>query len=67
MKRICPICNSEFETARPHKIYCSLTCREAGRLMRRAAWKQANPGYQAEYMRAYRKRGDKPHEETVRL
>lgn len=55
MKKImCPICGTEFETNKPNKKYCSLTCKEAGQKLRRMNWKDNNPHYIAEYMRNYR-------------
>jgi endogenous inhibitor of DNA gyrase (YacG/DUF329 family) len=51
----CPICGKQFETNRPNKKYCSFTCKEAGRQLRRMKWAADNPNYSAEYMRKYRK------------
>lgn len=53
-KLICPICGTEFETNMPNKIYCSLTCKEANRILKRMKWKDSNPEYYKNYMRAYR-------------
>lgn len=53
-KKICPICGAEFETAKPNKRYCGLSCREAGEEVRRIKWQAENKTYQAEYMRKYR-------------
>jgi len=50
----CPICGNTFETGRPNKKYCSFTCKEAGRQLRRMKWEAANPHYNAEYMKKYR-------------
>lgn len=50
----CPICGAEFETNRPHKKYCSFTCKEAGRQLQRMKWEAANPGYNRDYMQKYR-------------
>ena len=54
MVKKCIICGRNFETDRPHKKYCSFTCKEAGRLLQRMKWEDANPHYNAEYMREYR-------------
>lgn len=51
----CLICGTEFETSRPNKKYCSFTCKEAGRQIRRMKWEADNVGYNTEYMRKYRK------------
>lgn len=51
---ICPICGAEFETSRPNKKYCSFTCKEAGRQLRRMKWEAENLGYSKNYMREYR-------------
>lgn len=50
----CLICGAEFETSRPNKKYCSFSCKEAGRQLQRMKWKEANPHYNAEYMKKYR-------------
>lgn len=50
----CPICGAEFETARPNKKYCSLSCKEAGRRLQRMKWEGENPSYNTEYQRNYR-------------
>lgn len=50
----CPICGAEFETNRPNKKYCSFTCKEAGRQLRRMKWEAKNPHYSTEYMKKYR-------------
>ena len=50
----CPICGTEFETSRPNKKYCSYTCKEAGRKLKRMKWEAANPHYSAKYMKEYR-------------
>lgn len=55
--KICPICGAQFETGRPNKKYCSFTCREAGRQLRRMKWAANNPDYNRIYMQAYRKKG----------
>lgn len=54
-KVVCPICGAEFETARPNKKYCSFSCKEAGRQLRRMMWGAANPDYSKAYMQQYRK------------
>lgn len=51
----CEICGAEFETNRPNKKFCSLSCREAGRLVARMKWEERNPGYITDYMQKYRK------------
>lgn len=51
---ICPICGAEFETCRPNKKYCSFSCKEAGRRLRRIKWEQMNPDYNKNYMKTYR-------------
>ena len=53
-KKVCPICGTEFETAKPNKKYCGLSCREAGEEARRLRWEAVNKTYHAEYMRKYR-------------
>lgn len=53
-KKVCPICGAEFETAKPNKKYCGLSCREAGEEARRLKWEAENRTYHAEYMRKYR-------------
>lgn len=55
----CAICGKLFDTSETRK-YCSLSCSEAGRKLRRMIWKEENPAYMADYMRAYRrkKRGE---------
>ena len=50
----CPICGRQFETSRPNKKYCSFSCKDAGRQLQRMKWKNENPNYQTEYMKAYR-------------
>ena len=50
----CPICGAQFETSRPNKKYCSFSCKEAGRKLRRMKWEHDNPHYNAEYMKKYR-------------
>lgn len=50
----CPICGAKIETIRPNKKYCSFSCKEAGRVLRRMEWEAAHPGYIKEYMRKYR-------------
>lgn len=50
----CAICEKEFETAQPHKKYCSLICKEAGDRLRRMKWRSKHPEYTTEYMRQYR-------------
>lgn len=55
MKKIsCAICGKVFETGRPNKKYCSLSCKEAGRMLQRMKWRQTNPTYNKDYMRKYR-------------
>lgn len=51
----CVMCGKAFTTDRPHKRYCSLTCREAGAKYKRMKWLEKNPGYYAEYNRHYHK------------
>ena len=51
---VCPICNTIFRTKKPNKKYCSFSCKEAGRQLGRMKWKEANPHYNAEYMKKYR-------------
>ena len=53
-KTTCLICGTEFETNRPNKKYCSFSCREAGRILRRMNWEAENPGYSKNYMKKYR-------------
>lgn len=53
-KIVCLICGREFETKRPNKKYCSFTCKEAGRKIRRMEWENQNPHYNTEYMKKYR-------------
>lgn len=53
-KKACPVCGAEFETAKPNKKYCSISCREAGTMARRLQWETENKSYQADYMRKYR-------------
>ena len=55
----CPICGAEFETSRPNKKYCSFSCKEAGHKLQRLKWEANNAGYNAEYMKAYRKQKKK--------
>lgn len=50
----CPICGAEFETSKPNKKYCSFTCKDAGRRLQRMKWEDANPHYNAAYMKQYR-------------
>lgn len=50
----CPICGRIFETKKPNKKYCSFSCREAGRKLKRLQWEDENPTYNAEYMKEYR-------------
>lgn len=50
-KVICENCGAEFNTAAPNVKYCSLDCREAGRMKRRAEWEQARPTYNRDYKR----------------
>lgn len=52
--KTCPICGAEFDTAKPNKRYCSISCREAGGLAKRIRWEANNASYHAEYMRRYR-------------
>lgn len=56
MEKKCIICGRNFETNKPNKKYCSFTCKEAGRLLQRMKWEDANPQYNTEYMRKYRER-----------
>ena len=64
-KKTCPICGAEFQTQQKSKRYCSFTCREAGRILRRMKWERDNPDYYANYMRAYRKRRGNSNEGTL--
>lgn len=50
----CPICGGKFKTSRPNKKYCSFSCKEAGRQLRRMEWEKENPHYNKNYMREYR-------------
>ena len=50
----CEICRKQFETQRPNKKYCSFSCKEAGRKLRRMVWDADHPGYSREYMKEYR-------------
>lgn len=52
----CAICGAEFETARPNKKYCSLSCKEAATKVNLTKWHENRKGYKAEYMREYRKK-----------
>ena len=52
---ICPICGAQFVTERPNKKYCSFSCKEAGRKLRRMKWNDENPNYNKNYMKQYRK------------
>ena len=52
----CPICGRTFETDKSHKLYCSLTCKEAGRMLQRIKWKEENATYYRDYGRARRAR-----------
>ena len=54
----CAICGVEFETQKPNIKYCSFTCKDAGRRLKRAKWEDAHAGYNAEYARNKR-RADK--------
>ena len=59
--RKCALCGRDFETTRPNKKYCSLTCKEARQKLQRMKWKDANPDYYKGYMKKYResdKEGD---------
>ena len=49
----CAICGKEFETTKPNKKYCSLSCKEAGKRLQRMKWEHENPDYNREYMREY--------------
>ena len=51
----CAICGKNFMTALPNKKYCSFTCKEAGAKYNRMKWEDDNQGYNAAYMRKYRK------------
>ena len=67
---ICPICERSFVTNRPHKKYCSLTCRDAGRILQRMKWDEANPHYNRDYSRIRRAKKtpaieDARHEEQL--
>ncbi len=50
----CLICGKDFETSRPNKKYCSFSCKEAGRTLRRMKWDEQNPKYSTSYMQKYR-------------
>lgn len=52
----CGICGRSFETNKPNKKYCSLSCREAAAKVRRLEWEDRNPGYNMKYQREYRQR-----------
>ena len=41
----CSICGKEFTTDKPNIKYCSLQCREDGRIKLRNMWKLDNPDY----------------------
>lgn len=51
----CPICGAVFETSKPNKKYCGISCRETGRRRLRIKWEEENPHYNAEYMKQYRR------------
>jgi hypothetical protein len=65
MTKTCAICGRSFETARGCKKYCSLSCREAGRIKNRLHWLDDNPDYMRDkmrgYMKEYRKRKGAKH------
>lgn len=62
----CRICGAQFETSRPNKRYCSFICKEAGRKLRRMEWEEANPDYNKEYMRYYRrKEGEQDEQKAI--
>lgn len=42
---ICSVCGKEFKTIYPNVRYCSLSCREKGRIQKRQKWKTKNPDY----------------------
>lgn len=60
-KRIvkCPICQKEFESESPRRKYCSLTCRESGRVLVKLKWEMEHPKYMRDYMRKYNHRNGK--------
>lgn len=66
-KVVCPICGTEFETQKPNKKYCSLSCREASRVIKRKLWEAKNPDYFTTYIRQYRerKRNEKVREQDT--
>lgn len=51
MKKICEICGREFDTSQPHKLYCSLLCKESGNILKRMEWEAENPRYNTLYKR----------------
>ena len=50
----CIICGKVFMTERPNKKYCSFSCKEAGRMVKRKAWEEENPTYNAAYQQHLR-------------
>ena len=57
----CAICGKEYRSILPNHKYCSLYCREQGRLRSRSQWKNEHPEYYRQYMKEYRslnKKGD---------
>lgn len=52
----CPICGRSFETVRSNAKYCSLSCREAGRQIKRLDWEERNPRYNSNYYHEHKER-----------
>lgn len=51
IQRICKACGGSFTAEYPHQVYCSLRCRDAGRIENRQKWVTRNPDYYQELKR----------------
>lgn len=50
----CAMCGKEYRSTAPNNKYCSMYCREQGRLESRSMWNRKHPEYYRQYMREYR-------------
>lgn len=60
----CKCCGKQFMPRYPNEKYCSLECRDKGRLKKRTEWKESNPDYY-ERLKAKNGREKKQRIETL--
>ena len=58
-KAKCAICGKDFLSGYPNVKYCSLKCRDTGRIKNRKKWSERNKNYMSAYMQKYRKANKK--------